>query len=52
MSLELSCHALTLQVKDIVTASPHFDVAAFIPKLRDYLRVVNPNKRQVRHLCC
>lgn len=36
------------QVKDIVTASPHFDVAAFIPKLRDYLRVVNPNKRQVR----
>lgn len=38
---------LQAQVKDIVTASPHFDVAGFIPKLRDYLRVVNPNKRQV-----
>eukprot|EP00798_Chlamydomonas_sp_ICE-L_P022232 gene22232-29299_t len=32
-------------VKDILTESPHFNVDAFIPKLRDYLRVVNPNKR-------
>lgn len=33
-------------VKDIVTASPNFNVNAFIPKLRDYMRVVNPFKRQ------
>ena len=33
-------------VKDIVTASPSFNIDAFIPKLRDYLRVVNPHKRQ------
>eukprot|EP00201_Polytomella_parva_P000025 CAMPEP_0175039508 /NCGR_PEP_ID=MMETSP0052_2-20121109/630_1 /TAXON_ID=51329 ORGANISM="Polytomella parva, Strain SAG 63-3" /NCGR_SAMPLE_ID=MMETSP0052_2 /ASSEMBLY_ACC=CAM_ASM_000194 /LENGTH=479 /DNA_ID=CAMNT_0016301383 /DNA_START=141 /DNA_END=1576 /DNA_ORIENTATION=+ len=33
-------------VKDVVTACPSFDVHAFIPKLRDYLRVVNPHKRQ------
>ena len=33
-------------LQDIVTASPSFNVDGFIPKLRDYLRVVNPNKRQ------
>ncbi|KIZ00332.1 putative Protein VAC14 like protein [Monoraphidium neglectum] len=33
-------------VKDIVTASPQFSVDAFIPKLRDYMRVTNPYKRQ------
>ncbi|WIA13429.1 hypothetical protein OEZ85_007009 [Tetradesmus obliquus] len=33
-------------VKDIVTASPHFSVEGFIPRLRDYLRVTNPYKRQ------
>lgn len=33
-------------VKDIVTASPNFNIDAFIPKLRDYMRVVNPYKRQ------
>lgn len=30
--------------QDIVTASPHFNVDAFIPKLRDYMRVTNPYK--------
>jgi hypothetical protein len=29
-----------------VTASPHFSVEGFIPRLRDYLRVTNPYKRQ------
>lgn len=33
-------------IKDIVTASPSFDVAAFVPALQDYLTVVNPFKRQ------
>lgn len=32
--------------QDIVTASPHFSVEGFIPRLRDYLRVTNPYKRQ------
>lgn len=31
-------------VQDIVTASPQFSVDAFIPKLRDYMRVTNPYK--------
>lgn len=31
-------------IKDVVTASPAFDVDAFVPKLRDYLRVANPYK--------
>lgn len=34
-------------MQDIVTASPSFDVAAFVPALREYLTVVNPYKRQV-----
>lgn len=38
--------ALSLVSQDIVTASPNFSVDAFIPKLRDYMRVVNPYKRQ------
>lgn len=35
-------------VKDIVAAAgpSRFSVQAFVPKLRDYLRVVNPSKRQ------
>lgn len=33
-------------VKDIVAATPAFDLAPLVPKLRDYLRVVNPFKRQ------
>ncbi|GAX78869.1 hypothetical protein CEUSTIGMA_g6308.t1 [Chlamydomonas eustigma] len=34
-------------VKDIVTGNPQaFNIEAFIPKLREYLRVQNPNKRQ------
>jgi vacuole morphology and inheritance protein 14 len=33
-------------LQDIVTASPHFSVEGFIPRLRDYLRVTNPYKRQ------
>ena len=33
-------------IKDIVTASYEFNVDSFIPKLRDYMRVVNPYKRQ------
>ena len=32
--------------QDIVAASPaNFNIAGFIPKLRDYLRVAHPNKR-------
>jgi hypothetical protein len=38
------CLGVCLQ--DIVTASPHFSVEGFIPRLRDYLRVTNPYKRQ------
>jgi hypothetical protein len=38
------CAAVLLQ--DIVTASPHFSVEGFVPRLRDYLRVTNPYKRQ------
>ncbi|GFR44339.1 hypothetical protein Agub_g5555, partial [Astrephomene gubernaculifera] len=33
-------------IKDIAADCAHFDVAAFVPKLRDYLRVTNPHKRQ------
>lgn len=33
-------------LQDIVTASPHFSIEGFIPRLRDYLRVTNPYKRQ------
>lgn len=33
-------------VKDIVAASPRFNIEQFIPKLRSYLRVTHPNKRQ------
>ncbi|GLC41783.1 hypothetical protein PLESTM_001239100 [Pleodorina starrii] len=33
-------------IKDIAADCTRFDVAAFIPKLRDYLRVTNPHKRQ------
>ncbi|KAK9810224.1 hypothetical protein WJX72_006988 [[Myrmecia] bisecta] len=33
-------------IKDIVTASPTFDIDAFIPRLKEYLTVVNPYKRQ------
>ncbi|EFJ46562.1 hypothetical protein VOLCADRAFT_62382 [Volvox carteri f. nagariensis] len=33
-------------IKDIAADCTNFDVAAFIPKLRDYLRVTNPHKRQ------
>jgi vacuole morphology and inheritance protein 14 len=32
--------------QDIVTASPSFSVDAFVPRLRDYMRVANPYKRQ------
>ncbi|KAG2488883.1 hypothetical protein HYH03_012677 [Edaphochlamys debaryana] len=32
-------------IKDIAADCTHWDVAAFIPKLRDYLRVTNPHKR-------
>mmetsp|Transcript_2306 Transcript_2306/g.5914 ORF Transcript_2306/g.5914 Transcript_2306/m.5914 type:complete len:925 (+) Transcript_2306:104-2878(+) len=33
-------------VKDIIAASPaSFNMAGFVPKLRDYLRVAHPNKR-------
>ena len=32
--------------QDIVTASPKFSVEPLIPKLRDYMRVTNPYKRQ------
>ncbi len=32
--------------QDIVTASPHFNIESFVPKLRDYMRVTNPYKRQ------
>jgi hypothetical protein len=42
-------HAVTpllAVLQDIVTASPHFSVEGFIPRLRDYLRVTNPYKRQ------
>jgi hypothetical protein len=36
----------TLWLQDIVAASPaNFNIAGFIPKLRDYLRVAHPNKR-------
>lgn len=44
------CHcvasALPMLLQDIVTASPRFSVEGFIPRLRDYLRVTNPYKRQ------
>eukprot|EP00198_Chlamydomonas_reinhardtii_P009884 XP_001699221.1 predicted protein [Chlamydomonas reinhardtii] len=33
-------------IKDIAADCTHWDVGAFIPKLRDYLRVTNPHKRQ------
>ncbi|GLI67554.1 hypothetical protein VaNZ11_011781 [Volvox africanus] len=33
-------------IKDIAADCTNFEVAAFIPKLRDYLRVTNPHKRQ------
>jgi hypothetical protein len=33
-------------LQDIVTASPKFSVEPLIPKLRDYMRVTNPYKRQ------
>lgn len=36
-TLQLSCRDLQLQ--DIVTASPDFDVEAFIPQLREFLQV-------------
>lgn len=42
----LCCAMLCRAVQDIVTASPHFSVEGFIPRLRDYLRVTNPYKRQ------
>ncbi|KXZ45904.1 hypothetical protein GPECTOR_49g488 [Gonium pectorale] len=32
-------------IKDIAADAEAFDVAAFIPKLRDYLRVTHPHKR-------
>jgi hypothetical protein len=33
-------------VQDIIAASPaSFNMAGFVPKLRDYLRVGHPNKR-------
>jgi len=43
-----SCYIMCVCVllQDIVTASPHFSVEGFIPRLRDYLRVTNPYKRQ------
>eukprot|EP00775_Hariotina_reticulata_P005343 gene5343-5580_t len=41
-----ACEALYNIAKDIVTASPHFSIEGFIPRLRDYLRVTNPYKRQ------
>jgi hypothetical protein len=40
------CYAVCCVLQDIVTASPHFSVEGFIPRLRDYLRVTNPYKRQ------
>ena len=43
----LAAHHLvshTTALQDIVTASPQFNVDAFIPKLRDYMRVTNPYK--------
>ena len=45
-SVQSAVQFLDNLVKDIVTASSHFNVDAFIPKLRDYLRVINPHKRQ------
>jgi hypothetical protein len=45
-SVQSAVQFLDNLVKDIVTASNHFNVDAFIPKLRDYLRVINPHKRQ------
>ena len=32
--------------QDIVTASPNFDIMAFIPDLKECLTVINPFKRQ------
>jgi hypothetical protein len=34
-----------LLVQDIVTASPNFDMEAFVPQLKDALTVMNPRKR-------
>ena len=41
-----SISLLFIVVEDIATAPPSFNIDAFIPKLRDYLRTVNPHKRQ------
>ncbi len=38
-------------VKDIAADCTTWDVSAFIPKLRDYLRVTNPHKRQFLLRC-
>ena len=32
--------------QDIVTASPNFDIGAFVPALKECLSVINPFKRQ------
>ncbi|KAJ9506549.1 hypothetical protein QJQ45_019610, partial [Haematococcus lacustris] len=46
-SVQSAIQFLDSLVKDIVTAAPAtFNAAVFIPKLREYLRVAHPSKRQ------
>ena len=35
-----------LSAQDLVTASPNFDIGAFVPRLKESLTVINPFKRQ------
>ena len=35
-----------LSTQDLVTASPNFDIGAFVPRLKESLTVINPFKRQ------
>lgn len=46
MPLDCNLSIFVLDIQDIVTASYALDLDEFIPKLREYLTVVNPYKRQ------